>query len=100
MRKNSRRLTIAIAAGALSLFGAGGALAATAAAGPGSGTPLCTAPNSPLTATPACAAQQQPPAHQKVADARPPDGGEAPGPTHPLCEGGTPLLGTPACPTK
>jgi len=108
MRKSSRSLTIAVAAGALTLFGAGGALAVTSggAAGPGNGTPVCSTPGSPLASTPACAPQQQPPGHQSVlpavprADAHPPEGGEAPGPTHPLCEGGTPLLGTPACPTK
>jgi hypothetical protein len=82
MRKTTRALTIAVAAGALSLFGAGGAL--TLAAG---------------------SATQLAPGHQAdVAaaspDAYPPQDGDAPGPTHPLCEGGTPFLGTPVCPTQ
>ena len=102
MRHTTRRLTIAIAAGALSLCGAGSALAVTsgAAGGPAGSTPLCTAPNSPLASTPACAASQQPPGHTAAAEATPPPRGDAPGITHPVCEGGSELTGTPACPSK
>jgi hypothetical protein len=58
-----RSLTIALIAGALTIFGAGGALAADAGAG-----------------------------------SRHLTGGDAPGPTHPVCEGWSPLIGSAICP--
>jgi hypothetical protein len=103
-----RTLTIALAAGALSLAGGGVAFAAGGGSGtaPGGPNPLCTAPGSPLASTPACSSTVQPPGHsafnpgQAGADAQPPQGGGAPGPTHPLCEGGDALTGSPVCPSK
>ena len=109
LNRTCRTLTIALAAGALSLSGAGVAFAAGGGSGaaPTGPNPVCTAPGSPLASTPACAATPQPPGHSAlaqaqvpVADAQPPQGGEAPGATHPLCEGGNPLTGSPVCPSK
>jgi hypothetical protein len=79
---NTRRriLTIVLAAGGLTMFGAGGALAA--------------APHA-QSAHPAVVTHSQ-----GGTQADPPEGGEAPGPTHPFCEGGSPLLGSPFCPSK
>jgi len=79
-----RSLTIALAVGGLTMLGTGGALAATSGA---------STHHQPAPAAVAAAAGGS-------TQANPPEGGEAPGPTHPFCEGGSPLLGTPACPTK
>jgi hypothetical protein len=81
---SSRRriLTIALVAGGLTMLGTGGALAAVdgASALPGSSHPAMVA----ATGT----------------QANPPQGGEAPGPTHPFCEGGSPFIASPLCPSK
>ena len=78
-----RLLTIALAVGGLTMLNAGGAWAAVDGA-----------------------STHHQPGHAAVAatagrtQANPPEGGEAPGPTHPFCEGGSPLMGTPFCPSK
>jgi hypothetical protein len=104
-----RRLTVALAVAGLTMLGTGGALAAADSAGgvPGGSNPVCTAPGSPLASTPACASTHQDPGRTAMAaqtsegtQANPPEGGEAPGPTHPFCEGGSPLIGSPLCPSK
>jgi hypothetical protein len=84
MRNSTRRIiTIAMAVGGLTLLGTGGAFAAADGAG-------AVHPGHAAVAVQISGSTQ----------ANPPQGGEAPGPTHPFCEGGTPLLGTPLCPAK
>ena len=83
LNSRCRLLTIALAAGGLTILGTGGALAATSGA------------STHHQPAPAVAAVTGP-----STQANPPEGGEAPGPTHPFCEGGSPLVGTAACPTK
>ena len=65
LNSRSRRLTIALAAGSLTMFGAAGAFAAEDGGPPGGGDkggsgPLC-APGTPMSATPLC---PQPPGSQ------------------------------------
>jgi hypothetical protein len=83
---NSRRrlLTIVLAVGGLTMLGTGGAWAAADGAAPHH------QPGPAAVAAPTTGSTQ----------ANPPEGGEAPGPTHPFCEGGSPLMGTPFCPSK
>jgi hypothetical protein len=109
LNRTYRTMTMALAVGALSLTGAGVALAAGGGSGaaPGGPNPLCTAPGSPLKSTPACTAAPQPPGHSartgdqaRSNDGQPPAYGDPPGPTHPLCEGGDALTGSPLCPSK
>jgi hypothetical protein len=81
MLSRRRILTATLAVGGLTMLGTGGASAAVA----GPAVPV----RQPVVAAPAASPQ-----------ANPPEGGEAPGPTHPFCEGGSPLLGTPFCPSQ
>lgn len=108
LNSRHRLLTIALAVGGLTMLGTAGALATVDVPGsaPGGNNPVCTAPHSPLASTPACASHQDLAQPAVAAEsgagvqADPPEGGEAPGPTHPFCEGGSPLLGSPLCPSK
>jgi len=91
LKSRCRTLVIALAVGGLSMLGTGGASAAAdgATAVPRSGHQ-----------TTAGGGAARPVATETGTPAGPPEGGQAPGPTHPFCEGGSPLLGSPLCPSK
>lgn len=108
----SRKLIVVLAAGALTMFGASGAFAASPAdhggdhgggGGGGGGNALCD--GTPLAATPLCAGQgEQPPGgggggggtQASSTPAEDDGGGGGGGGSNPLCDG-TPLAATPFC---
>ena len=104
LNSRSRRLTIALAAGSLTMFGAAGAFAAEDGGPPGGGDkggsgPLC-APGTPMSATPLCPqppGSQPAPGNPESSD----EGGKGDGGgSNPLCSStGVPvsLKATPLC---